>query len=73
MKHLGQRLPKAQGGLPNTQPVRKQMQTGILDKKVPGEEVDRLTKASHDAALKGKKTPPPVEAPPVRDHNPLAH
>ena len=73
VKQLREGLRNDRVSLQNLQPFLKLMQTAILDKKVTGEEVDRLTKAAHDAAVKGKKTTPPVEAPPVRDHNPLAH
>lgn len=57
----------------NLQPFLKAMQTAILDKRVTPDELDRLTKAAHDAVTKGKATPPRVEAPPAHDTQPLAH
>lgn len=41
--------------LQNLQPFLKTMQAAIADKKVTSEEVDRLTKAAHEAAMAEKK------------------
>ena len=73
VKQLRDGLRNDKVSLQNLRPFLKLMQTVIGDKKVTAEEVDRLTKAAHDATVKGKKTTPPVEEPPPRDHNPLAH
>jgi hypothetical protein len=73
VKQLRDGLRNHKVSLQNFQPFLKQMQTVIADKKVTAEEVTRLTKIAHDAALQGKKTTPRVEEPPPRDHDPLAH
>jgi hypothetical protein len=73
VKQLREGLRNDRVSLQNFQPFLKQMQAALLDKKVTGEEVDRLTKAALDATAKGKKTTRPVEKPAPRDHEPLAH
>ena len=74
VKQLRENLRSGKVSMQNFQPFLKLMQTVMGDKKVTHEEVDRLTKAAHEATLKGTtKTPPPVEEPPPRDHQPLAH
>lgn len=42
----------------NLQPFLKEMQSAILDKSVTAEEVERLTKAAHDAQAAGNRQPP---------------
>lgn len=41
----------------NLQPFMKEMQSAIFDKSVTAEEVERLTKAAHDAQGTGKRRP----------------
>lgn len=73
VRQLREGLRNNKVSLQNLQPFLKLMQTVIVDKKVTAEEVNRLTRVAHEATANGKKTPPPVEEPPGRDHNPLAH
>ena len=73
VKQLREDLRNDKVSLQNLQPFLKLMQTAILDKKVTGEEVDRLTKAAHDATVNGKKKTPPVDSAAPRNHEPLAH
>lgn len=70
VKQLRERLRSGKVSMQNFQPFLKLMQTAVSDKKVNHEEVDRLTKAAHEASLKGTAKTSPVEEPPVRDHHP---
>ena len=73
VKQLRENLRSGKVSMQNFQPFLKAMQTAIADKKVTGDEVERLTKTAHEARLKGTAKTPPVEGPPPRDHQPLAH
>ena len=44
----------------SVRPFLQGMQSAVLDKKVTPEELDRLTKAAHDATVKSQSTPSPV-------------
>ena len=73
VKQLREGLRSDRVSLQNLQPFLKMMQTAIADKKVTHDEVERLTKTAHEATMKGKKTTPPVEESPPRQHHPLAN
>lgn len=69
VKQLREKLRAGKVSMQNFQPFLKLMQSVIVDKKVSHEEVDRLTKAAHEATLKGTAKTPPVEEPQARDHH----
>ena len=73
VKQLRENLRSGKVSMQNFQPFLKQLQGVMTDKTVTHDEVDRLTKSAHEATLKGTTKTPPVEEPPPRDHQPLAH
>ena len=67
VKQLRENLRSGKISMQNFQPFLQAMNTVVGDKKVTGEEVDRLTKAAHEAILRGTTKTPPVEEAPPRD------